>query len=55
MNENPKDKQPKPADEQTPENAPEYAPAEEDKSIADGSHSASAIGETGPAGERMDG
>lgn len=55
MTEDPHDKQPQPADEQTPENAPEYAPSEEDKSIADGSHTASAIGEEGPAGERVDG
>jgi hypothetical protein len=55
MSEEPQDKQPKPAEEQSPENAPEYAPAEDGGTIADGSHSAAAIGEEGPAGERVDG
>jgi hypothetical protein len=55
MTDDPQEKQPKPAEEGTPEDAPEYAPAEKDKSIVDGSHSAAAIGEAGPAGERVDG
>lgn len=55
MTEDPHDKQPQPAEDGTPEDAPEYAPAEKDKSIADGTHSAAAIGEEGPAGERVDG
>jgi hypothetical protein len=55
MTENPQEKQPSPADEQSPENAPEYAPAEDDRSLADDTHSAAAIGEEGPAGERVDG
>ena len=55
MTENPHDKQPQPADEQSPENAPEYAPAEDGSSLADDPHSAPAIGEEGPAGERVDG
>jgi hypothetical protein len=55
MTDDPQEKQPKPAEDGTPEDAPEYAPAEKDKSIVDGSHSAAAIGEAGPAGERVDG
>jgi hypothetical protein len=55
MSEDPRDKQPQPATDQGPEAAPEYAPAEDGSTIADGSHSAAAIGEEGPAGERVDG
>jgi hypothetical protein len=55
MSEDPQDKQPSPAKDKGPEAAPEYAPAEDGSSIADGTHSASALGEEGPAGERMDG
>lgn len=55
MTEDPRDKQPKPAKDQSPEDAPEYAPAEDGGSIADGTHTAAAIGEEGPAGERVDG
>ena len=55
MSDDPRDKQPSPATDQGPEAAPEYAPAEDGSTIADGTHSASAVGEEGPAGERMDG
>ena len=55
MTDDPHDKQPKPAKDQSPEEAPEYAPAEDGSTIADDSHSAAAIGEAGPAGERVDG
>ena len=55
MSEHPEDKQPEPAKDQGPEAAPEYAPAEDGSTIADGSHTAEAIGDEGPAGERVDG
>jgi hypothetical protein len=55
MTDDPKDKQPSPAEDGSPEEAPEYAPSEDGSTIADGSHSAAAIGEEGPAGERVDG
>ena len=55
MTEEPQEKQPQPDDDGGPEAAPEYAPSEDGSTIADGSHSAEAIGDEGPAGERVDG